>query len=416
MTTAAGIEVRPPLPRRVARIGCVPPAYSPISVAALLTSVSANEVSGGRPLSRLGHLLCERFGAEMAVLAASGTQALTIAIEAACRQAGRSPVVALPAYTCFEVATAAIGAGARIVLYDIDPYSLAPDLDSLRRALRDGAGVAVIAPLYGIPVDWDAIDRLSAEHGTVLVEDAAQGYGAMWREHPHGSLGPLSVLSFGRGKGWSGGGGGAVLARFGTGRQLESSRPAPPSSTAGFRAWMYAAAQCVLGRPSLYGIPAAAPWLKLGQSEYHEPETVAALSAAAAMIAARTMPLADAEVALRRVNAVRLIDAIEASDARMRVYPIRPHRKGTAGFLRCPVRVRSGLARVSDVRRARRLGVAPSYPATLADLPAVQRCLVTGAAQRRWLGAELLVRELVTLPTHSRTSDGIRAEIVRLFE
>jgi hypothetical protein len=82
-------------------------------------------------------------------------------------------------------------------------------LQSLERLLQRGARVVVVASLYGFPVDWDAVAGVLAPYGAIAIEDAAQGDHAAWRGRPLGSVGPISVLSFGRGKGWTGGGGGA---------------------------------------------------------------------------------------------------------------------------------------------------------------------------------------------------------------
>ena len=64
--------------------------------------------------------------------------------------------------------------------------------------------------------------------------------------------------------------------------------------------------------------------------------------------------------------------------------------------------------------RARRLGVAPGYPTTLAALGAVRERLTR--PHGRWPGAEELVRGLVTLPTHSLVSAAERDEMLRLLE
>src|SRR5439155_883687 len=129
---------------------------------------------------------------------------LTLALRAAAATlgGGEPPVVALPAYACYDVATAAVAVNARIALYDVHPATLAPDLASLTATLAEGARIVVVAPLYGMPVDWDAIEQCVAAFGALAIEDAAQGHGASWRGRPLGSLGRLSVLSFSRGKGW----------------------------------------------------------------------------------------------------------------------------------------------------------------------------------------------------------------------
>jgi dTDP-4-amino-4,6-dideoxygalactose transaminase len=55
-----------------------------------------------------------------------------------------------------------------------------------------------------------------------------------------------------------------------------------------------------------------------------------------------------------------------------------------------------------DETRALAGGIAPTYPTTLAALPEMRRRKQSG--EEEWPGAESLVRELVTLPVHSRMS------------
>src|SRR5439155_325596 len=95
----------------------------------------------------------------------------------------------------------------------VHPPLPSPELDSLTAALTAGARLVVVTSLYGVPVQWRAVLECAAAVGAAVIEDAAQGFGASWLGRPLGSLGAVSVLSFGRGKGWTGGRGGALLAR-----------------------------------------------------------------------------------------------------------------------------------------------------------------------------------------------------------
>jgi dTDP-4-amino-4,6-dideoxygalactose transaminase len=171
-----------------------------------------------------------------------------------------------------------------------------------------------------------------------------------------------------------------------------------------------ALAQSALGRPEVYGVPAAIPWLHLGETRYCEPQEPRGMSRTAAALLERTLPLATREAGLRRANGEALLHRLASrSDTRA----ITPPTGGTPGFLRLPVRLQRGLDGFTDPVLARRLGVAAGYPSTLAALPPLQRHL---ARAGRWPGAEELVRELVTLPTHSLVSEGDRDRLVRLFE
>jgi hypothetical protein len=352
-------------------------------------------------------LLQAIYGADDAVLFGSGTQALGAAIRAASRLTGAS-LVALPAFTCFDVATAAVGEECRIALYDIEPATLAPDLDSLAATLATGASVVVVTPLYGIPVDWEAIEACAAARGALVIEDAAQGHGALWRNRPLGGLGRLSVLSFGRGKGWTGGKGGALLLRSCPGATI----PARPDL-----AWLdelrvlaLAAGQAALGHPACYSLPASLPWLGLGETRYRSPQPPTDMTRAAAQLVESTAAPARREARMRHAIGRAWLDVLSEAPA---MRPVAAPRCAMPGFLRLPVRLARGWASVLDLGRAQRLGVAAGYPSTLARLKPVRVRLAN--PDQRWPGADALVRELVTLPTHSRVSAAERQAIVELL-
>lgn len=371
------------------------PAYSPLRLRAIVGAV--RQVYGERtdPLPGVRALLRQHYRADAVYLLASGTQALQLALRTAGRLTARPLAVALPAYGCFDIASAAVGAGADITLYDVDPETLAPDLDSFAAALADGARVAVVAPLYGLPVPWEELDRCARETGAVMVEDAAQGHGATSHGMPLGSLGRISTLSFGRGKGWTAGRGGALLFR---GHDL----PDPPrirrstETSAGVAVVVGGIAQSVLGRPRWYRLPAAIPFLHLGETRYQPPRTPRKMSAIAAAVLLRTYPAAAREARLRCGVAADWLARLP------RCAPLVQPIVGAAGagYLRLPVLLARGFAGFRDPDLALRLGLAPGYPTTLAGLEPVRARLFGSATH--WPGAEELTRRLVTLPTHSR--------------
>jgi len=351
-----------------------------------------------------------RYCAEDAVLVGSGTQALQLAIRVAARAVVEPCTVALPAFSCYDVAAAAVAAGVRIALYDVDPGTLAPDLDSVVATLAQGARVVVVAPLYGVPVDWGAIEQCVNGFGAIAIEDAAQGHGASWRGKPLGSFGALSVLSFGRGKGWTGGRGGTLLVRQGT-TDGDSLNVAPTDLADEVAVLCTALAQYALGRPAIYRLPAAIPWLHLGETRYRDPDTPHRMSRAAASLLECMLTLATREAGARRANAHALLASIPL---RSRVRTVTPPAAATAGFVRLPLRLPRGVASFEDPGMALRLGVAPGYPTTLAALAPVRERLARPGG--RWPGAEDLVRELVTLPTHSLVNAAEREALARMLE
>ena len=385
------------------------PVCSPLSPGAILAAALSRGGGADDPRAQLAALLRREYAADDVVLTGSGTQALQLALEAARHEAGKDAVVALPAFSCFDVASAAIGADCRVTFYDVDPATLSPDLASLERAFREGARVAVVAVLYGIPVPWEELETCAAPHGAVLVEDAAQGHGASWHGRRVGSLGRISVLSFGRGKGWTGGGGGALLLRRGA--QVPERRLDLAGSAAEAKVLLSSALQWALGRPALYGLPRMVPGLGLGETVYHSPVPPREMPARAAALLLATRDLAEAEAARRRRRGGAMAERLDLCDgATPRLLP-----GAQPGYLRLPVRFPAGAGPLADVAAARRLGVGSTYPMTLDRLPEITD-RIAFVAPHGYPGARELVARLVTYPTHSGVTGGDRRALESLLE
>jgi dTDP-4-amino-4,6-dideoxygalactose transaminase len=254
-----------------------------------------------------------------------------------------------------------------------------------------------------MPVDWESLEALASQHGAMLIEDSAQGHGAAWRGTPLGALGEISTLSFGRGKGWTGGGGGAVLVRRRA--SLDSTQVARSGTAKEGSTVVGLLAQWTLGRPAVYGIPHSIPALGLGETTYHPPVPPTTMPRVAAAAVLRAAGLSRKEADRRRENAAWFLDRIRQNED---VRFIRPLKDGTPGYLRLPLRVSGGMGGITQPSLALKLGIAPSYPRTLVEL--APRLV---GPERTWPGAEQLARDLVTLPTHSRLTPVERDEIVR---
>jgi dTDP-4-amino-4,6-dideoxygalactose transaminase len=338
------------------------------------------------------------YAADQALLVDSGTTALRVALEGAREVAGANPV-ALPAYSCYDLASAAVGAGIEVLLYDLDPRTLGPEESSLHRVLERTPGVLVLAHLFGYPVDWERIRLLARTSGVLVVEDAAQGAGGLLQGTLLGSFGSLTVLSFGRGKGITAGGGGALLARGEVGgRVLAAGACRVAEGTRGGREVAVLIAQWVFGRPGLYGVPASIPGLRLGETVYRPPHDPKGMSAAAAGALHVTLGHGAAEVEHRRQNARRLTVRARAGG---RVHVPEPVAGSEPGYLRLPVLLQGD--RDPALAAVGRLGIAPGYPQPLAEQGPLRAVVRNGGDS--FPGAHHLAERLVTLPTHSRLAE-----------
>jgi len=384
----------------------LPPAYSPVSAGSLAGGLRG--LALGSPAG-VDQWLARRYDVDAALLLDSGTSALRLAMQSLATEASPRVRVALPAYGCYDLATAAVGAGAHVAFYDLDPATLGPEWSSLSAALAAGVDAVVLVHQYGIPVELDHARSLADAHGALVIEDAAQGAGAWWQHRRLGAWGDLGILSFGRGKGMTAGGGGALLARGTRGRQLlqqVSARVAAGGRGTGSLARL--AAQALLGHPVLYGVPARMPWLALGDTPLHQPWVPRAIDAAEAGVLESASTLADQEAATRRSVAAQFAATLSRAPG---VSLIRsPAVNGTLpGWLRFPVLLDSKTRKSAGEPVFRRLGIIPGYPSPLPRLPILTRSGET------WPGAERLVGALVTLPAHRWVTEKDRSEMTRLL-
>ncbi|MEO7042733.1 MAG: DegT/DnrJ/EryC1/StrS family aminotransferase [Gemmatimonadaceae bacterium] len=352
---------------------------SPLSAADI--AGAARDTIAGRDLSgNVRTSLAGMFDARAVLLTDSGTSALVLALRAFAKPL--TPV-AMPAYACLDLIAAAQRARVRVRFFDVDPQTLSPDMDSLRRVLAQGVSAIVVAHLYGFPADMVAVMKAAADAGVPVIEDAAQHASATVAHRPTGSFGDVSVLSFGRGKGTTSGRGGALLVRNDS--VAIPQLPASPVASA----LAIATASWMLGRPWTYGIPASIPALHLGETVYHEAGEPAAMARDAAALLDRTLPgMSDAAI-LRRANAAVLRDVADQSRHIAAVHPVSG---GNPGYLRFPILLRG------ERHDEPALGIAAGYPNPLSSEKESLECMI--ASKEPLHGAHALARRLVTLPTH----------------
>lgn len=156
---------------------------------------------GGEYVSRLEEALADYVGREHCISCGNGTDALQLAYMA--YGVGEGDAVFCPNMTFVSSAEPAAMLGATPVFCDIDPYSynLSPDSLELaiRRVKKEGKlnpKVVVIVDFLGNPAEYDAIASICQDHGLLIIEDAAQGIGGVYRGQRLGGFGDISTTSF----------------------------------------------------------------------------------------------------------------------------------------------------------------------------------------------------------------------------
>jgi len=139
-------------------------------------------------------------GARHAIGCASGTDALLLVLMA--WQIGPGDAVICPSFTYHATAEMVALLGATPIIADVlaDTFNLDPA--SCERAIatakRLGLNPRAIIPvdLFGLPADHDAIAAIAAEHRLLVLDDAAQAFGASYRGRRLGTMATATATSF----------------------------------------------------------------------------------------------------------------------------------------------------------------------------------------------------------------------------
>ena len=160
----------------------------------LESGLVSSAASDGQYVTKFEEGFSRFISSRYAVAVSNGTAALHAALVAA--EVSEGDEVVIPAFTFVSAAEAALLAGARPILADINPQTYAICADSIEEALTRRTKAIIVTHLYGLPADLNPIKELAERRNLVLVEDAAQSLGADYRGRHVGSIGDMACFSF----------------------------------------------------------------------------------------------------------------------------------------------------------------------------------------------------------------------------
>jgi len=139
-------------------------------------------------------------GAKHSIGVSSGTDALVLILMALGIRQGDA--VFCPAFTFSATAESVALVGATPVFVDVleatfnlDPASLERGIATAKRLELTPKAVMAV-DLFGLPADYDAIGRIAQQHDLKVIDDAAQSFGATYRNRKVGMLGDVTATSF----------------------------------------------------------------------------------------------------------------------------------------------------------------------------------------------------------------------------
>ena len=148
----------------------------------------------GPEVSECEEALAKFVGCEHAIACGSGTDALILALMAIDIKPG-DEVITTP-FSFIATAETIVLKGATPVFVDIDPDTYNIDPGKIEEAISDKTKAIMPVSLYGQPADMDAINAIAAKHKLMVIEDAAQSFGATYKGKISCNLSDYGCTSF----------------------------------------------------------------------------------------------------------------------------------------------------------------------------------------------------------------------------
>lgn len=124
----------------------------------------------------------------------SGTDALHLAYLLA--GVGPGDEVICPVFTCTATNLPLLYIGATPVFADVDPKTMNISTSSIRSLVTEKTKAIVTVDYGGLPCDYAEINKIAAEFGLKVIDDAAHAIGAKYQETLIGAVADFTTYSF----------------------------------------------------------------------------------------------------------------------------------------------------------------------------------------------------------------------------
>jgi len=148
----------------------------------------------GPEVAELEERLADYTGSKFCITVANGTDALQIAQMAL--GIGPGDEVIVPGFTYIATAETVALLGAKPVYVDIDPRTYNIDPLLLEASITEQTKAIIPVSLYGQCAEFDAINAIAGRHGIPVIEDAAQSFGATYKNKKSCNLSTIACASF----------------------------------------------------------------------------------------------------------------------------------------------------------------------------------------------------------------------------
>lgn len=188
------------------------PSITELEKKYILDSLENSKLSGdGIYTKKCNEWFKNNCSIENFLLTTSGTHALDLASILA--NLGPGDEVIVPSYTFVSTINAFMLRGATPVFVDVDPKTMNIDANLIEEKITSKTKAIFPVHYAGVACDMDKIMQIAEKHNLIVVEDAAQGVLAYYKDKPLGTIGNYGCFSFHETKNYIMGEGGAIIVK-----------------------------------------------------------------------------------------------------------------------------------------------------------------------------------------------------------
>jgi UDP-2-acetamido-2-deoxy-ribo-hexuluronate aminotransferase len=148
----------------------------------------------GPEVGELEERLAKYTGAKNCITVASGTEALLISLMAIGIRSG-DEVITTP-FSFISTVEVIVLLGAKPVFVDVESDTCNINSKLISDKITKNTKAIIPVSLYGQPADMDEINDIADKHGLTVIEDAAQSFGATYKDKKSCNLSKIGCTSF----------------------------------------------------------------------------------------------------------------------------------------------------------------------------------------------------------------------------
>lgn len=187
------------------------PSITEKEISNVMDCLKENKLCGDGKYTKLVNKWFENRNISNFLLTVSGTASLELAALLCDLKYGDEVIV--PSYTFSSTVNAIVLRGAKPIFVDIDPKTMNIDVTKIEKAITEKTKAIFTVHYAGVVCDMDTVMEIAKKYNLLVVEDAAQAVGSLYKGKIAGTIADFGCYSFHETKNYVMGEGGGFISK-----------------------------------------------------------------------------------------------------------------------------------------------------------------------------------------------------------